>query len=176
MLGEDGAGVLSLFGISDGPIVIVGTLSKALGAMGGFVAADQTLISVLISRARSFTFNTALPAGPVGAALASLQLLEAEPWRRTQSLSLARSLRDGLLEREPPPRIPSPRSSLSLSATPMRALALDSRFREAGVLARAIRPPTVPEGTSRIRFNVMATHTGEDINQVLDLLVPSLPA
>ena len=120
MLGEDGAGVLSLFGISDGPIVIVGTLSKALGAMGGFVAADQTLISVLISRARSFIFNTALPAGPVGAALASLQLLEAEPWRRTQSLSLARSLRDGILEREPPPRIPSPRSSLSLSATPMR--------------------------------------------------------
>jgi len=77
VLGEDGAGVLSLFGISDGPIVIVGTLSKALGAMGGFVAADQTLISVLISRARSFIFNTALPAGPVGAALASLELLEA---------------------------------------------------------------------------------------------------
>ena len=56
------------------------------------------------------------------------------------------------------------------------ALALDSRFREAGVLARAIRPPTVPEGTSRIRFNVMATHDEEDINHVLGLLGPALPS
>ena len=112
LLGEDGAGVLSLFGITDGPIVIVGTLSKALGSIGGFVAADQTLISVLVNRARSFIFNTALHPGGVAAALASINLVETEPWRRKKALSLARVLRDGLLQREFPPRIPSRKSSL----------------------------------------------------------------
>jgi len=170
LLGEDGAGALSLFGISDGPIVIVGTLSKALGSMGGFVAADQTVISVLLNRSRSFIFNTALHAGAVAAALASINLLETEPWRRERSLSRAGALRDGIVERG----FPS-----SKSVTPIvplvigdadAALALDLRLREAGVLARAVRPPTVPEGTSRIRFNVMATHEEEDISHVLGLL------
>ena len=170
LLGEDGAGALSLFGIPDGPIVIVGTLSKALGSIGGFVAADQTLISVLLNRSRSFIFNTALHAGAVAAALASIRLLETEPWRRERSLSLAGTLRDGIVQRGFPP---------SKSVTPIvplmigdaeAALALDLRLREAGVLARAIRPPTVPEGTSRIRFNVMATHEEEDISHVLGLL------
>ena len=170
LLGEDGAGALSLFGISDGPIVIVGTLSKALGSIGGFVAADRTLISVLLNRSRSFIFNTALHAGAVAAALASIKLLETEPWRRERSLSMAGALRDGIVQRGFPP---------SKSVTPIvplmigdaeAALALDLRLREAGVLARAIRPPTVPEGTSRIRFNVMATHEEEDINHVLGLL------
>jgi len=176
LLGEDGAGVLSLFGISDGPIVVVGTLSKALGSMGGFVAADQTLISVLVNRARSFIFNTALPAGAAAAALASIRLLETEPWRRERSLSLARALRDGILQREFPPSNSVTQIVPLMVGNAEAALALDLRFREAGVLARAIRPPTVPEGTSRIRFNVMATHAEEDINQVLGLLVPGLPA
>ena len=170
LLGEDGAGVLSLFGISDGPIVIVGTLSKALGSMGGFVAADQTLISVLMNRARSFTFNTALHAGAVAAALASIKLLETEPWRRERSLSLARALRDGILRREFPPSNSVTQIVPLIIGNVEAALALDSRFREAGVLARAIRPPTVPEGTTRIRFCVMATHDEEDINHVLSLL------
>ena len=170
LLGEDGAGALSLFGISDGPIVIVGTLSKALGSIGGFVAADQTLISVLLNRSRSFIFNTALHAGAVAAAIASIRLLKTEPWRRERSLSLAGTLRDGIVQRGFPP---------SKSVTPIvplmigdaeAALALDLRLREAGVLARSIRPPTVPEGTSRIRFNVMATHEEEDISHVLGLL------
>ena len=170
LLGEDGAGVLSLFGISDGPIVVVGTLSKALGSLGGFVAADQALISVLVSRARSFIFNTALHAGAVAAALASIRLLETEPWRRERSLSLARTLRDGILQREFPPSNSVTQIVPLMIGDAEAALALDSRFREAGVLARAIRPPTVPEGTSRIRFNVMATHEEEDINHVLGLL------
>ena len=170
LLGEDGAGVLSLFGITDGPIVIVGTLSKALGSIGGFVAADQTLISVLVNRARSFIFNTALPPGGVAAALASINLLETEPWRRKKALSLARVLRDGLLQREFPPSNSVTQIVPLMIGNAEAALALDSRFREAGVLARAIRPPTVPEGTSRIRFSVMATHEEEDINHVLGLL------
>jgi 8-amino-7-oxononanoate synthase len=176
LLGEDGAGVLSLLGISDGPIAIVGTLSKALGSIGGFVAADQTLISVLLNRARSFIFNTALHAGAVAAALASIRLLETEPWRRARSLSLARTLRDGILQREFPPSDSVTQIVPLMIGNAEAALALDSRFREAGVLARAIRPPTVPEGTSRIRFSVMATHDEEDINHVLGLLGPALPS
>ena len=176
LLGKDGAGVLSLLGISDGPIVIVGTLSKALGSIGGFVAADQTLISVLVNRARSFIFSTALHAGAVAAALASIRLLETEPWRRERSLSLAHMLRDGILQREFPPSNSVTQIVPLMMGDAKAALALDSRFREAGVLARAIRPPTVPEGTSRIRFNVMATHDEEDINHVLGLLGPALPS
>lgn len=176
LLGEDGAGALSLFGISEGPIVIVGTLSKALGSIGGFVAADRALISVLESRARSFIFNTALHAGAVAAALASIRLLDTEPWRRDRSLSLARDLRHGLLQREFPPSNSVTQIVPLMIGDAEAALALDSRFREAGVLARAIRPPTVPEGTSRIRFNVMATHDEEDINHVLRLLGPGPPS
>jgi len=176
LLGEDGAGVLSLLGISDGPVVVVGTLSKALGSIGGFVAADQTLISVLVNRARSFIFNTALHPGGVAAALASINLLETEPWRRKKALSLARVLRDGLLQREFPPSNSVTQIVPLMIGDAEEALALDSRFREAGVLARAIRPPTVPEGTSRIRFNVMATHDEEDINHVLGILGRDLPS
>ncbi len=174
LLGEDGAGALSLLGISDGPIVIVGTLSKALGSIGGFVAADQALISMLVSRARSFIFNTALHAGAVAAALTSIRLLETEPWRRERSLSLARALRDGIVQREFSPSNSVTQIVPLMIGDAEAALALDSRFREAGVLARAIRPPTVPEGTSRIRFNVMATHDEEDIDHVLGLLGPGL--
>ncbi len=174
LLGEDGAGVLSFFGISDGPIVIVGTLSKALGSIGGFVAADQTLISVLLNQARSFIFNTALHAGAVAAALASVGLLETEPWRRERSQQLARALRDGILQRDFPPSNSATQIVPLMIGDAGAALTLDSRFREAGVLARAIRPPTVPEGTSRIRFNVMATHDEEDIDHVLGLLEPGL--
>jgi 8-amino-7-oxononanoate synthase len=173
LFGEDGAGVLSLFGISDGPIAVVGTLSKALGSAGGFVAADQTLISVLVNRARSFIFNTALPAGAVGAALESIKLLETEPWRRERSLALAGSLREGILRRDFPPSNSASQIVPLMIGDTEAALALDARLLEAGVLARAIRPPTVPEGTSRIRFNVMATHDEGDIEHLLELLGPS---
>jgi 8-amino-7-oxononanoate synthase len=168
VLGKDGAGVLSHFGISAAPVVIVGTLSKALGSVGGFVAADRTIISYLQNRSRSFIFDTALAPGAVGAALAAIDLLEAEPWRRERALALASSLREGFIRRGFPPTESVTQIVPLMLGKAHTAVQTEARLRAAGVLARAIRPPTVPKGTSRIRFNVMATHDDADIQKVLD--------
>ncbi len=174
MLGADGAGALSHFGLGDAtdgpPVVIVGTLSKALGSVGGFVAADETVVSYLVNRSRSFIFNTALPPAAVGAALAALDVIEAEPSRPRRALALASTLREGL-ETAGYSTAPSETQIVPmLLGEAKTALEMERRLRAAGVLAKAIRPPTVPEGTSRIRFNVIATHGPADIEQILEAI------
>ena len=172
VLGPEGEGALGHFGVHEGPFVVVGTLSKALGSAGGFVAGDARMIRYLQNTCRPFIFNTALPAAAVGAALAALDVVEAEPWRRDRLMELAGRLRDGLV------RLGRDTAGSSTGIVPMvvgaaeTAVQMEHRLRSKGVLARAIRPPTVPEGTSRIRFNVMATHEESDIRRVLDAVSP----
>ncbi|MBM4405683.1 MAG: 8-amino-7-oxononanoate synthase [Chloroflexi bacterium] len=170
ILGRDGAGALSHSGITGGPIAVMGTLSKALGSAGGFVAGDATLISFLINRSRTFIFNTALPAGSVGAALAALDIVAKEPWRRTTGLALAQRLREGFRDLGYP-ETPSQTQIVPLViGAADAAVAMERRLRKRGILAKAVRPPTVPKGTSRIRFNLMATHTEQDVDAVLKAL------
>jgi 8-amino-7-oxononanoate synthase len=170
ILGRDGAGALSHFGIKRGPVVVMGTLSKALGSAGGFVAGDKTLINFLINRCRTFIFNTALPAGSVAAALAALDVVAQEPWRRENVLALAQRLRYGFRALGYP-ETPSQTQIVPLViGEAAAAVAMEKRLKDAGILAKAIRPPTVPQGTSRIRFNLMATHTEKDVEAVLKAL------
>ncbi|MXY36549.1 MAG: aminotransferase class I/II-fold pyridoxal phosphate-dependent enzyme, partial [Dehalococcoidia bacterium] len=134
-----------------------GTLSTARPPAGGFVAPDATVIDYLVNRSRPFIFNTALPPASVGAALAALDIVAAEPERRAHLDALASRLRDGLVAAGYPPSDSETAIVPLLLGSADAALALEQRLRDAGILSRAIRPPTVPEGTARIRFNLIAT-------------------
>ena len=178
VLGPNGEGALARSGLNtdagvdaDG-VVVVGTLSKALASAGGFVAASATVIDYLVNRSRPFIFNTALPPASVGAALAALDVVAAEPERRARLDALAARLREGLEAAGHPPSGSETAIVPLLLGPADAALAVERRLREADVLARAIRPPTVPEGTARIRFNLIATHTEGDVDRVLAAVPP----
>ena len=157
ILGDGGAGAAAALGVSDRVAVVMGTLSKALGSAGGFVAGSRLLCDYLRNRARSFVYDTA-PA-PTGVA--------APPERRHRVVAAAQRLASelGALGYE----VPRPAAAIvpvmiGDSAVAMR---LSGYLRRAGVLAPAIRPPTVPAGTARLRLCPMATHTPEQLAQVL---------
>ena len=172
VLGPGGEGAIARDGIDPDGIVIVGTLSKALGSAGGFVVAGAAVVDYLVNRSRPFIFNTALPPASVGAALAALDVVAAEPERRARLDALARRLREGLVAAGHPPSASETPIVPLLLGDAEAALAAERRLREAGVLARAIRPPTVPEGAARIRFNLMATHDEAAIDRALAALPP----
>lgn len=174
VLGVKGSGALSHFGIelsnTSVPIVIVGTLSKAIGSIGGFVAADEAIIAYLVNRSRAFIFNTALPPSAVGAALASLDIIEAENELQSHLQKLAERLRSGL-EAKGYSTAPSETQIVPMMlGEAEKALAMEQELREKGVLARAIRPPTVPPGGSRIRFNLSANHQEADVDQAVSAI------
>ena len=172
VLGPGGEGALARDGIDPRGIVVVGTLSKALASAGGFVAADAAVVDYLVNRSRPFIFNTAPTPASVGATLAALDVVAAEPERRARLHALAARLRDGLAAAgHPPSRSETPIVPLLLGDAET-ALAAERRLREAGALARAIRPPTVPEGTARIRFNLMAIHDEADVDRALAAAPP----
>ncbi len=157
-------GLVGERGLADRVEVQLGTLSKALGAQGGFVAGEESLVEYLLNAARSFVFSTGL-APP--AAAAAERALELAPSRREPLQANVERLRDGLEtagyeiwgETHILPVLVRDREA---------ALALDRRLREAGIVAPAIRPPTVPDGTSRIRLAPQATHTEADIDRVVE--------
>jgi 8-amino-7-oxononanoate synthase len=154
VIGRGGAGTLSHFGILPADrIVQMGTLSKALGSQGGFIAASAPVIESIVQRAGAFVYTTALNPPAVGAALASVEILEREPQRlerlRANALSLRRALN---LEESPSPILPLILGESGAAVEASRAL------ESAGALALAIRPPTVPRGTARLRISVQADH------------------
>ncbi|ERN42504.1 8-amino-7-oxononanoate synthase [Rubidibacter lacunae KORDI 51-2] len=166
ILGTTGAGCAEHFGCRDRPLIQIGTLSKALGSLGGYVAGSAALVDFLRNRASSWIYTTALSPADAAAALAALYVLRAEPQRRDRlwqnTACLARELHGlDMLPSESPIRC----IRLARAET---ALALARDLQAAGIFAPAIRPPTVP--TSRIRLSVMATHTPEQISQAGTLL------
>ncbi len=138
--------------------VYVGTLSKALGSYGGYVAAGRDVIALLATSARSFMFSTALPPAAIAAADAALDLLLANPALKDAPLAKAR-----LFTKEA--GLPEAQSAIVplVLGDEARALAAAATLEKAGFLAVAIRPPTVPEGTSRLRFAFSSQHRDEDI-------------
>jgi glycine C-acetyltransferase/8-amino-7-oxononanoate synthase len=170
VMGPEGRGTVEHFGLEGAPIVQMGTLSKALGGLGGFVAGARDLIEYLVNRARPFVYTTALPPAMAAAAIAALEVLEAEPERRMRLWSLRDRLHDGIRQLgfdtldSRSPIIPL------LVGDADAALSLSEALLTRGVYAPSIRPPTVPAGTSRIRLSVTAGHTPEQIDHVLEAL------
>ncbi len=168
VMGKEGRGTAEHFGVEARLPVQMGTLGKALGAAGAYVAGPGSLIEYLVNRARSFIYTTAPPPAIAAAAVAALEVVEREPARRARLWANRARLHGGLaalgftLGPSESPIIPV----LVGEAEP--ALALAERLWEHGVLAPAIRPPTVPKGTSRIRLTITSEHSPEQIARVLD--------
>src|SRR5919198_2051150 len=162
-LGPGGRGAVHEAGVEDEVDVVIGTLGKALGTYGAYAACAQAMAQLLVNAARPFIYSPA-PAPPVAAgALAALNLLEAEPHRVDRLRANAAALRDALRDEG---------FDVSRSTTQVvpvvvgdarRAMRMCELAIEGGVFAQAIRPPTVPEGTSRLRLAVMASHSREEL-------------
>ena len=167
VVGPGGRGAIAGFGLDGQVGVVMGTLSKALGAGGGFIAGSTALCAYLRNRARSFIFDTALPPPTAAAALAALTIVEREPERPVRARRLATRLATGL--RSAGYDVPDPAAAVLpvVIGEPDAAMALSARLLGAGVLVTAIRPPSVPPGTSRLRTTVMATHTDAEIDRAV---------
>ncbi len=162
-LGPDGRGAVAEAGLEDHIDVIVGTLGKALGAYGAFVACQSSMSRFLLNAARTFIFSTALPPPAVAGALAALELLQDRPRlvQRLQSNSAA--LRTELGHQGFDVRGSTTQIVPLVIGDAERAVRVCEAALEAGVFAQAIRPPTVPAGTSRLRLAVMASHREEEL-------------
>ena len=167
VLGQFGGGVVEHFGLENRGIIQIGALSKAIGGLGAYVAGSRILIDFLINRARGFIFTTGLPPATLAAASAAIDVMRSTPDLRHRLLSNAQQLKTALSEAEFQ-LLPGETQILPLILGPAEVA---SRFAEAlldqGVYAPAIRPPTVSEGTSRLRISVMATHTTEDLQDAI---------
>ena len=170
VLGEQGCGSLAHFGISSPRIVYMATLGKAAGVSGAFVAAEQVVIDTLINHAHSYVYTTATPPALSVALLQSLQLIEHGDALRAHLQKLITRLRNGL-SGLPWSLMPSETAIQPLLiGDPHHALGLSERLRERGIWVAAIRPPTVPQGTARLRITLSAAHIPQDVDQLVTAL------
>ncbi|AZZ46941.1 8-amino-7-oxononanoate synthase [Pseudomonadaceae bacterium SI-3] len=170
-LGKTGGGIVEHFGLGiDDVPVLVGTLGKAFGTAGAFVAGSEELIETLIQFARPYIYTTSQPPAVACATLKSLELLRSESWRRDHLNSLIARFRQGASEigltlmDSPTPIQPI------LVGSSERALRLSAALRERGILVGAIRPPTVPTGSARLRVTFSASHSEAQVERLLDIL------
>ena len=168
--GPTGRGTCEHFGVEADVPVRIGTLSKALGSIGGFVAGSQPLIDWLYNRARSYVFSTAQPAAACAASLAALRVVHDEPQRRSQLLQCAAALRETL--RNQGWCLGSSESQIVPLRVrhPEHALRWAEQLRQAGLLVPAVRPPTVPHDESLLRISLTWRHTSTDLQQLTDRL------
>jgi 8-amino-7-oxononanoate synthase len=161
-----GIGILPPSRPEDVPLQM-GTLSKALGSYGGYLAASRSVVDLLYSRARAFIYTTGLPPASVAAATAALDLIAADPAWAASPLAKARQFA-ALLD------LPEPQSQIVpiIIGAADAALAASDRLRAAGYLVAAIRPPTVPSGTARLRFTFTAGHSDEQIAALAEAVRP----
>ncbi|HCS27702.1 MAG TPA: 8-amino-7-oxononanoate synthase, partial [Spongiibacteraceae bacterium] len=171
VLGAHGAGSAEHFGLSQEELpVLMGTLGKALGCFGAFVAGSEVLIETLIQFARPYIYTTAMPPAVAAANLAALDVLAEEDWRRSQLQRNIQAFREGAA------RLGLPLASSDTAIQPLLvgadsdALAFSERLAGQGILVSAIRPPTVPEGTARLRITLSAAHSREQIDSLLNAL------
>jgi 8-amino-7-oxononanoate synthase len=171
VLGEQGRGSLAHYDLdaTDVPI-LMGTLGKAFGTAGAFVAGSADLIETLVQQARSYVYTTATPPALAEATRASLRIARAEEWRRERLRALVARFRS---------EAAALGFELMPSATPIqpilagdaaRALAWSAALEARGILVTAIRPPTVPAGSARLRITFSAAHSDRQLDRLLDAL------
>ncbi|MBB4868126.1 8-amino-7-oxononanoate synthase [Pseudomonas nitritireducens] len=173
-LGATGGGIVEHFGLGMADVpVLVGTLGKAFGTAGAFVAGSEELIETLIQFARPYIYTTSQPPAVACATLKSLELLRAESWRREHLDALIARFRTGaeaiglrLMDS------PTPIQPILIGGS-AQAMALSAELRQRGILVGAIRPPTVPAGTARLRVTLSASHTESQVDRLLVALAES---
>jgi 8-amino-7-oxononanoate synthase len=184
VLGPQGRGALAEAGLTGARasrrVLYMATLGKAAGVSGAFVAGDDALVEWLLQKTRSYLFATAAPPLLARALQASLALIEAEEERRTHLARLVQRLRSGLA-----PLLHGTGWQLGASRTPVQAVVIGANdqalaamegLRRRGLWVPAIRPPTVPEGTARLRIALSAAHTEADVDRLLQALAALAPA
>jgi len=170
VLGQDGRGLVEFFGLEDRVAVRIGTLSKALGCVGGFVVGSKSLVDWLVNRARPYIFSTAMPPPVAAAAAAAISIVRSEPQRRRHLLQQADLLRQQLsrmgwnIGRSASHIIPL------VVGAPHRATVLAAQLLRRGVFVPPIRPPAVPEGQSCLRISLTAAHSDDHVAQLIDAL------
>lgn len=165
--GPHGRGVAEHLGVHDRVPIRVGTLSKAIGSAGGFVCGSRALVDWLVNRARPYIFSTAPPAAAAAAAQAALEIIAAEPQRRVELQSRAARLRETLARQGWNVGTSASQVIPVVTGDESTALALASSLRERGIWAPAIRPPSVPAGTSRLRISLSYAHTPEMVARLV---------
>lgn len=171
VLGEKGKGVIEYYSMDNKQVpVLIGTLGKSFGTAGAFVAASDDLIETLIQKSRSYIFTTAMPAAVAAATRKSLQLLESENWRREKLQNLIALFRKGAAELGLNLMESITAIQPVIVGSSEQALSLSEKLYEKNILISAIRPPTVPEGTARLRITFSATHTEEHVKKLLTVL------
>lgn len=171
VLGQKGQGSVAAAGLGQDEVpILMGTLSKALGTSGAFVAGSADLIETLIQQARSYIYTTAMPPAVAEATRASLQIVAAEEWRRERLQGLIARFRHGaqkigleLMDSETP-------IQPVLLGSSKRANRWSEAFQREGILVGAIRPPTVPEGGARLRITFSASHSAAQVEALLAVL------
>lgn len=168
VFGPDGRGLAESAGVEEEIDVTVGTLSKALGGIGGFITGSRAFIDWVINTARSFVYTTALPPAACAAALAALDVVEHEPERRRRLLDLASHLREALRDRRGLDIAGSASQIVPVVVGENeRVVEVSRQLEEAGFLVPAIRPPTVPCGKARLRISLSADHSDQDVHRLL---------
>lgn len=174
--GIDGAGSVEAAGLGMAEVpVLMATLGKALGTSGAFVAGSELLIEALIQSTRNYIYTTAMPPALAAASLTALGLLREEGWRRDQLAALVAAFRRGARELGLP--LVAAKSAIQplLVGDAARATELSQQLRDRGILISAIRPPTVPAGTSRLRITLSAAHSSEQVERLLATLAEIWP-
>jgi 8-amino-7-oxononanoate synthase len=170
VLGNQGRGSLAHFGIASRRIIYMATLGKAAGVSGAFVAAEQVVIDTLVNHSHSYVYTTATPPALSVALLQSLQLIEQGDDLRSHLHTLIMQLRKGLADL-PWQMMPSDTAIQPLLiGDNIQALSLSDGLRARGIWVAAIRPPTVPQGTARLRITLSAAHTQEDVARLVETL------
>ncbi len=171
VLGDKGQGCAAHFGLDEVHLpILMGTLGKAIGTFGAFVAGSDDLIETLIQQARSYIFTTAMPPAIAEATRASLKLVQQESWRREKLAELIKQFKQGA-EQLGLPLMPSDTPIQPIMAgSSEQALAWSQQLETDGLLVSAIRPPTVPEGSARLRVTLSANHTKEQVDRLLTSL------
>ncbi|MES9972654.1 MAG: 8-amino-7-oxononanoate synthase [Candidatus Thiodiazotropha sp.] len=171
VLGEGGGGVLSHFDLdSDDVPILMGTLGKGFGTYGAFVAGSEELIETLIQHARSYIYTTAPPAALAEATLVSLRLVRQENWRRERLQDLIARFRQSVRQIGLPLLDSTTPIQPILAGSSQQAVAWSRLLEKQGVLISAIRPPTVPDGSARLRITLSANHTDRQLDRLLDAL------
>ncbi len=171
VLGQNGRGSVEHFGLKQADVpILMGTLGKAFGTFGAFVAGSEELIETLIQQSRSYIYTTALPPAVAEATRTSLQLVQKESWRRDHLQQLIKQFRAGAEQLGLLLMASETAIQPILAGTAERAVRWSKSLQMAGLLVTAIRPPTVPEGSARLRVTLSASHTAEQVDRLLDAL------
>jgi len=170
VLAEQGNGSLAHFGIASSRIIYMATLGKAAGVFGAFVAAEQVVVDTLINNASSYVYTTATPPALANAVLASLRLISQGTAQRAHLQLLIAQLRSGLRDLRWPLMPSTTAIQPLLIGDNQAALDLSNALRERGIWVAAIRPPTVPQGTARLRITLSAAHSMTDVTRLTGTL------